>query len=515
MALSVGVGATLLQYRCSGGCGGTARAGRGTVPGRRSRAASRSSPSSTSRTPAPPTRARSATRTRSTSSSAARATCRSATSCSCPATATPCTSARRTRSPRRAPTATRYGASGAVANSGRRLGRRPRQHPGRRDAQPLGRLVPDVPAAARKRWRGFARRDHRDDRRRLRPRAHPARCRRSGRHPLQHRRPHPDARPRPPSAACSAQLADALKLAPPTPRCRASRRLPKSLLVQVPGAHDRHARTAARSRSTRTTARSRVDLAALLKQLGVEPEFAACQHRSAGLPAQLPGQRQGPVGRHAGCAARRLRSAAEANFTDCVTAFTKKFPPPLGPLLQTLLDALTAGQQQIQARSTGRRPDSASAGGGNPLRAAGQRAQAGCSRSASNVQPNGSSGTFASALKATPDQATPVIAGQTIVRALEINLRWRRRVPAWPLANAAAGPSSRPAPPPAQPTTTPPSGAVKHDHRLPTGIPAGQGPIGGGGSPHLPLVLLRSVRRWPRAGASDVVWTSCAGRSGI
>ncbi len=70
------------------------------------------------------------------------------------------------------------------------------------------------------------------------------------------------------------------------------------------------------------------------------------------------------------------------------------------------------------------------------------------------------------------------------------------------LANAAAGPSSQPAPPPAPAT----SGAVKHDHRIPTGIPAGQGPIGGG-SPQLPTVLLLiGLVLAAAGGASGLIW---------
>jgi hypothetical protein len=100
------------------------------------------------------------------------------------------------------------------------------------------------------------------------------------------------------------------------------------------------------------------------------------------------------------------------------------------------------------------------------------------------VQPNGKPGTYRSPLRATPDQATPAVAGQTVVRALEIDLGGGQVSLA--LANAAAGPSSAPAAPPA-PRPTP--AVVKHNHIVPTGVPAGQGPIGGNG-PDRPLVLL-------------------------
>ncbi|MDT4938237.1 MAG: hypothetical protein QOG80_1908 [Pseudonocardiales bacterium] len=96
-----------------------------------------------------------------------------------------------------------------------------------------------------------------------------------------------------------------------------------------------------------------------------------------------------------------------------------------------------------------------------------------------NVQPNGPAGTFTSKLKATPSQITPVVAGQTIVRALELNLVGDPLATV-ALANAAAGPSN-----PATVTTTtvsPPGTAI------PTGIPAGYAKPNG--SPALPLVLL-------------------------
>lgn len=98
-----------------------------------------------------------------------------------------------------------------------------------------------------------------------------------------------------------------------------------------------------------------------------------------------------------------------------------------------------------------------------------------------NVQPNGAAGTFTSKLKATPNQATPVVAGQTIVRAIEINLLGQTATVA--LANAAAGPSTAPAPP----ATTPPPTTTNTN--IPTGVPAGQASPGGG-SGQLPLILL-------------------------
>jgi len=96
-----------------------------------------------------------------------------------------------------------------------------------------------------------------------------------------------------------------------------------------------------------------------------------------------------------------------------------------------------------------------------------------------NVQPNGPGGTFTSALKATPNQATPVVPGQTVVRAIEIDLVGDP-LAAIALANAAAGPS---APAAVAPTSSNASAAV-----LPTAVPAGYAKPRSGSD--LPLVLL-------------------------
>ncbi|HJQ42514.1 MAG TPA: choice-of-anchor G family protein [Jatrophihabitantaceae bacterium] len=96
-----------------------------------------------------------------------------------------------------------------------------------------------------------------------------------------------------------------------------------------------------------------------------------------------------------------------------------------------------------------------------------------------NVQPNGPAGTFTSQLRATPNQATPVVPGQTIVRAIEVNLVGDP-LATLALANAAAGPSN---PASVAPSSGPPNTNV------PTGVPAGFGKPNDG-TPALPLVLL-------------------------
>lgn len=128
---------------------------------------------------------------------------------------------------------------------------------------------------------------------------------------------------------------------------------------------------------------------------------------------------------------------------------------------------------------------------------------------------------FTTKLRKTPNQATPVVQNQTLIRALEINVldtssaagnfsADKLAAPALPgvpgppglptpgagqtlvtvaLANAAVGPSSVPAAPrtSATPTTPAPSANVPTT-AIPTGVPAGT--AGHGGSPVLPLVLL-------------------------
>jgi hypothetical protein len=124
-----------------------------------------------------------------------------------------------------------------------------------------------------------------------------------------------------------------------------------------------------------------------------------------------------------------------------------------------------------------------------------------------NVQPNGPVGTYTSPLVATPKQGTSVVDGQTIVRAIEVDLlSTLQSIPvanfaagkvqakalagssllSLALANAAAGPSTAPAAPPNSSSAAPTSSAANTN--LPTGVPAGA--AGHGGSPVLPLVLL-------------------------
>ncbi len=248
-----------------------------------------------------------------------------------------------------------------------------------------------------------------------------------------------------------------------------------------------------------TTGSISIDLAALLRTLGANLNALPA---NTDLLAYLLNYLGSANGLSAGLqqALAQTFATQKQNFLNCATAVTSKFPPPLDTALKTLLKQLGSGQTQLQDAINGVIAKIGSAGGKHPfaplVNGLKQALQIGA-----NVQPNGPRGTYASPLKATPDQATPVVAGQTIVRAIEIDFGGGQGVDL-ALANAAAGPSSAPAPPPA-PTT---SAAVKHNHVIPTGIPAGQGPIGGG-SPQLPTILLLiGLALAAAGGASGLIW---------
>ncbi|WP_338184904.1 choice-of-anchor G family protein [Jatrophihabitans sp.] len=172
-----------------------------------------------------------------------------------------------------------------------------------------------------------------------------------------------------------------------------------------------------------------------------------------------------------------LLGPLETQFTDCTTALG-----PLGGLLSTLLTTLTGLQATLESTVTTLLSTLTSAVGADPLKPLAdiltQLVDIGV-----NVQPNGPKGDYTDALKATPAQDTSVVAGQTVVRAIEVNVLGKKTLNL-ALANAAAGPSNPQAAPPTSTTTitAPPSTAI------PTGVPAGLGTKGG--SPATPLILL-------------------------
>ncbi|MDP9091575.1 MAG: choice-of-anchor G family protein [Actinomycetota bacterium] len=172
-----------------------------------------------------------------------------------------------------------------------------------------------------------------------------------------------------------------------------------------------------------------------------------------------------------------LATGLANTITSTVTGLTSGLATCLSdlPALQTLLTTLTTGLNSVLNPVTTLVGTLKAGGVLSPLATALKNVlDVGI-----NVQPNGAAGTFTSKLKATPDQATPVVAGQTIVRAIEINLLGQTATVA--LANAAAGPSTGTPPATTTPTTT--------NTNIPTGVPAGQASPGGG-SGQLPLILL-------------------------
>jgi hypothetical protein len=220
-----------------------------------------------------------------------------------------------------------------------------------------------------------------------------------------------------------------------------------------------------------------IDVAALLRTLGVNINALPANTDLLGYVLNYLSSSKG--------FATGLQSVLSDTFTtqkaNFLTCADKLDPTGLFPKFVT---ALNAGQTELQSTLDGAIAQLAGAAGANPFQplvdGLKQALQIGV-----NVQPNGPRGSYSSPLAATPDQATPVVRGQTIVRALEIDLGGGSGVNL-ALANAAAGPSTETsAAPPPPPSTIP---AVVHNHRLPTGIPAGQAPTGGG--PQLPLELL-------------------------
>jgi hypothetical protein len=177
-------------------------------------------------------------------------------------------------------------------------------------------------------------------------------------------------------------------------------------------------------------------------------------------------------------AVNSLIDPLETQFQNCETAINNI--PGIGPILVALVNALISGQATLETAVTGLVTQLGQAAGSDPLKPIAdiltKLVDIGV-----NVQPNGPSGNYTDALAATPAQNTTPVAGQTVVRALEINLLGKAINVA--LANAAAGPSA----PAAVVSTTPPASSPPATN-IPTGVPAGLGTKGG--TPALPLILL-------------------------
>ena len=221
-----------------------------------------------------------------------------------------------------------------------------------------------------------------------------------------------------------------------------------------------------------TSALLTVDLSKVLQQLGLNLNALPA---NTDLVADLLKYLTSPTGLAAGLTTtiNDLVNPLKTSLQPCLTALG-----PLGGLLATLLNSLSGLQTTLENTVSGVLGQLASALPTAPLQQLsgilGKVLDIGI-----NVQPNGPSGTYTDALKATPAQDTAVVPGQTVVRAIEVNVLGKAINLA--LANAAAGPSA-----PATTPTTPASSTPASN--VPTGVPAGDGTKGG--LPTLPIVLL-------------------------
>lgn len=164
----------------------------------------------------------------------------------------------------------------------------------------------------------------------------------------------------------------------------------------------------------------------------------------------------------------------------------------IGGIIGGILNTLTSGQAALETAVNSIASSLATAGAPGlktltdqlaGLLAIGVNVQQGAFPLAGAAKPDFA---FTSQLAATPDQATPVVSGQGVVRAIEIDLLGGQAA-SLALASAAAGPSSAVVAPttsaPAPPTTSAPN------TQIPTGVPAGAAGHGDT-TPTLPLVLL-------------------------
>jgi hypothetical protein len=241
-----------------------------------------------------------------------------------------------------------------------------------------------------------------------------------------------------------------------------------------------------------------IDLGALLKQLNLDLNNMA---PNTDLIGYLLNYLTDPNGLAAGVT--NLINGITDPLAACGKAFLNNIPV-LGPVLGQVIDALTQGQKTLETTVSGLLGQLASAAGTNPL-APLATALEGLIDIGVNVQPNGPAGpsgfAYTDHLAATAKQGTPVVPGQTVVRAVEINLLTGASGSAasgnsglltLALGNAAAGPST----PSAAPTSVAPSShgvspvatSSKVPSKLPTGINAGLGTHGG--APVAPIVLL-------------------------
>ena len=226
-----------------------------------------------------------------------------------------------------------------------------------------------------------------------------------------------------------------------------------------------------------STATLSIDLGALLKSLGIDLNHLPA---NTDLLQYLITYLTSPSGLASalGSAITGLTGNLSSALSSCLSAL-----PVLGNLLSsllagvnTLLATLGSGVQSLVTAITtplGSALTSTLAPLGTVLK---QILDIGV-----NVQPNGAAGTYTDALSASADQDTAPVAGQTVVRAIELNLLGKGVNAA--LANAAAGPSN-----PVTAVTSPSNSVSASNTAIPTGIPAGFDKQSNG--LELPLVLL-------------------------
>jgi hypothetical protein len=227
-----------------------------------------------------------------------------------------------------------------------------------------------------------------------------------------------------------------------------------------------------------------IDVEALLSELGLDINKLPA---NTDLLAAVLGYLTSPTGLGKGIqdAIGNTLATQQSNFVTCTEDISAAFPAPLNGVVKTAYKQFSAGQKQITKALNQTIAKLAGAGGADPLKPLTDGLKSGLQIGV-NVQPNGAKGSYASPLSASPDQADPAVDGQTVVRAIEIDLGGGQLSLA--MANAAAGPFVPAAAPATPSSVAPTSPAPAPNTQIPTGVPAGQGTHSA--APALPVVLL-------------------------
>ncbi len=193
----------------------------------------------------------------------------------------------------------------------------------------------------------------------------------------------------------------------------------------------------------------------------------------------------------------------EADFTACLGALG-----PLAGVVGTLLSTLTSGEQSVEA-AINQAATSLSTAGSSGMGALADGLKKVIDIGV-NVQPNtvskNAAAPFTSSLKPTADQASPVVAGQTIVRAIEVDLVGDP-LASIALANAASGPAGATPTTPTS-TSTPEGSGTPLAGGVPTGVNAGSAVK----SPMPLTALWLALLGFGLAGAGGFAWLRRAAR---